>query len=311
MKAPNTLPVFPPAVHRYVKTVFRGANRRTCQKLATVPNCPEESLDLTLIESLSNYSGPRVVAPGWVVRVDVYYLGGMRHFHNWEIGDIGLLVFAKRAGGVLASKVAVLQSKRLYPDKGSVIELTPEDFRIGFGTLLPTGGREAPLIAQRLFPFTPESRYRALLVDDRQYKSIKDYETTNRIPVHYLFYNPWELPVTYTFPVSGRQRLGRMANGGARIAPADSVRNVLSRSSAGYSPSFRDMNHVVSVKSQHASGWRLEHFVAELLLKCQQGRVFESIQEADIDALFNRRSGPIAAAISVTVEQSDTREHGG
>jgi hypothetical protein len=229
----------------------------------------------------------------------------MRHYYGWEIGDIGVLVFAKRAGELLASKVAVLQSKRLYPDKGSVIQRTPEDFQIGFGTLLPTGGREAPLILQHSFPFTPGSRYKALHVDDRQYKAIRDYETTYRIPVHYLFYNPWLVPVTYTFPVSGDRRLGRMGNGGARVAPARSLRNVLSGSPEGYSPSFEDLNHVVSVKSQHTSGWRLEHFVAELLLKCQQGRVFESIQEADIDALFNRRSGPIAAAISVTIEQSD------
>jgi hypothetical protein len=92
----NTLPTFPPAIYRYVKTAFRAANRRTCSKLASVPNCPEESLDLTLIEFLSNYAGPRVVAPGWVVKIDVYFLGGLRHFSSWEVGDIGVLIFAMR-----------------------------------------------------------------------------------------------------------------------------------------------------------------------------------------------------------------------
>src|SRR5258706_16390070 len=104
----SALPVFPAAVYRYVRTVFRAANRRTCEKLARVPNCPEQSLDMTVIEFLSQYSGPRAVAPGWVVRIDVYYLGGLRHFAQWEVGDIGLLVFAKQRGTVISNKVAVL-----------------------------------------------------------------------------------------------------------------------------------------------------------------------------------------------------------
>jgi hypothetical protein len=305
MPATSTLPVFPRQVYQFVRAAFRSANRRLCAKLASVPNCPEESLDLTLIEFLSNYAGPRVVAPDWTVRIDVHYLGGLRHFNRWEVGDIGALIFAKRAGQTVANKVALLQSKRLYPDKGSVAQLEREDFIIGFGTLLPSGGKEAPLAEKHSFPFTPSSRYKALKVDDDQYKAIRDYETHRRIPVHYLLYNPWLVPVTYSFPVAGRQSLGRMANGGARVAPASRLRGILSSKSSGYSPSFSDLNDIVSVKAQHASGWRLEHFMADLVLKCQQGRTFESPREDDISALFSRRSGPIAAAISVTVEQTD------
>src|SRR6266571_521817 len=297
------LPVFPPAVYRYVRTIFRAANRRACAKLSLVPNCPEQSLDLTVVEFLSQYSGPRAVAPGWVVRIDVHYLGGLKHFYRWEIGDIGLLVFAKRLGKVLANKVAVLQSKRLYPNKGSVAEITREDYEIGFGTLLPGGGAAAPLSGPHTFPFTESSRYKALLVDDDQYKAIRDYEDQRGIPVHYLLYNPWILPVTYTFPITGASRLGRMGNGSVRVAPAAGLRAVLATKPKGYTPSFRDLRHVVSSEGQHASGWRLEHFMAKLLMRCLQGRVFESPQEDDIFALFNRRSGPIAAAVAVTVEQ--------
>ncbi len=151
MKAMNTLPKFPPAIYRYVKSAFRGANKRVCELLARVPNCPEQALDMTLINFLSAYAAPAVVAPGWFVRIDVYFIGGLRHFNNWEIGDIGVLIFAKRAGTVIANKLAVLQSKRLYPDQGTVIEQTAEDFRIGMGTLLP-GGLEAPLSQSHLFP---------------------------------------------------------------------------------------------------------------------------------------------------------------
>lgn len=304
MKAMNTLPKFPPAIYKYVRSAFRTANKRVCEKLARVPNCPEQSLDMTLIEYLSSYAAPAVVAPGWFVRIDVHFLGGLRHFYNWEIGDIGVLIFAKRAGTVLSNKVAVLQSKRLYPDQGAVIEQTPEDFNIGMGTLLP-GGHEAPLNQSHLFPFSSASNYRALIVDDNQYKAIRDYEAQRRIPVHYLLYNPWAIPVTYTFPVSGSPKLGRTSNGGVRVAPADRLRAVLAGRNPGYNPSFGDLNHVISAKPAHASGWRLEYFMADLVMKCQQGRLFESVRETDINQLFYRRSGPIAAAIAVTIEQSE------
>ena len=56
-------------------------------------------------------------------RADVHFLGGLRHFYNWEIADIGVLIFAKKAGTVVANTVAVLQSKRLYPDQGTVMVL--------------------------------------------------------------------------------------------------------------------------------------------------------------------------------------------
>jgi hypothetical protein len=244
------------------------------------------------------------VAPGWFVRIDVYFIGGLRHFNNWEIGDIGVLIFAKRAGTVIANKLAVLQSKRLYPDQGTVIEQTAEDFRIGMGTLLP-GGLEAPLSQSHLFPFSLASKYKALIVEDNQYKAIRDYEAKHHIPVHYLLYNPWVIPVTYTFPVSGTARLGRAGNGGARVAPAERLRSVLAGRSAGYHPSFKDLDHVVSGKAAHASGWRLEYFMADLVLKCEQGRLFESVKEEEIFNLFNRRSGPIAAAVAVTIEQAE------
>jgi hypothetical protein len=298
----NTLPTFPPAIYKYVKGAFRGANKRACEKLARLPNCPEQALDMTLIDYLSGYAAPAVVAPGWFVHIDVHFLGGLRHFYHWEIGDIGVLIFAKQGGTVVANKVAVLQSKRLYPNQGSVIEQTAEDFRIGMGTLLP-GGHEASLGQSHLFPFSPASKYKALIVEDDQYKAIRDYETQHQIPVHYLLYNPWTIPITYTFPVSGFPRLGRAANGGVRVAPAERLRAVLAGHNSGYQPSFNDLDQVVSNKTAHASGWRLEYFMADLVMKCEQGRLFESLKEDDIYALFNRRSGPIAAAVAVTIEQ--------
>ena len=73
----SPLPKFPPSIYKYVRAAFRAANKRVCEKLARVPNCPEQSLDMTLIDTLSTYASPAVVAPGWFVRIDVHFLGGL------------------------------------------------------------------------------------------------------------------------------------------------------------------------------------------------------------------------------------------
>ncbi len=85
----SVLPPFPIEIHRYIAATFAAVNRRVSEKIARVPNSSEPSLDLTFIECLTQYAAPRVVAPGWAVRIDVHFLGGLRHFHRWEIADIG------------------------------------------------------------------------------------------------------------------------------------------------------------------------------------------------------------------------------
>lgn len=79
-----TLPPFPPQVVSYIRNVFAQANKRLSEKIARVPNCSEPSLDMTLIEHLTQFAAPRVVAPGWTVKLDVHFLGGLRHFDSWE-----------------------------------------------------------------------------------------------------------------------------------------------------------------------------------------------------------------------------------
>ena len=299
----NALPVFPPEVHRYVVSVFSKANRRICEKIARVPNCSEPSLDLTLIEHLSHYTGPRVVAPGWAVRIDIHYLGGLRHFYGWEIADIGLLVFAKQGSSVVAKKVALLQSKRLYPSAGGIAEEAAEDYRIGFGGLLPSPASPKSLALAHTFEFTGSSKYKALKVADEQYKAIESYEHQNELHVHYLLYNPWTLSASYSYPIAGAISLGRAGNGGCRVAPAAAMRASLTAKAPGYSPTFKDIPAAMKSLSHRSSGWRLEEFVSDLLLKCKEGNLFESLDQENIYALFNRRSGPIAAAIAVTIEQ--------
>jgi hypothetical protein len=299
----NTLPAFPAAVHRYVASVFSSANRRVCEKIARTPNCSEPALDMTLVEQMSQYSGPQVVAPGWAVRIDIHYLGGLRHFHNWEVADIGLLVFAKQGSSVVAKKTALLQSKRLYPNAGGIAEESPEDYQIGFGGLLPSAVSPKSLALSHKFEFTAGSKYKALRVNDEQYRAIATYEDSHKLDVHYLLYNPWSIGTSYSFPRQGKVVLGPASNGGCRVISAVTLRAAMASKPKGYSPTFSDLSLTPDLPAQASGGWRLESFVSDLLLKCKQGNLFESLDQENIFSLFNRRSGPIAAAVAVTIEQ--------
>jgi hypothetical protein len=299
----NKLPPFPAEIHRYVASVFGGANRRVCEKIARVPNCSEPSLDLTLLEHLTQFGGPRVVAPGWAVRIDIHYLGGLRHFRSWEVADIGVLVFAKRGALVVAKKTALLQSKRLYPSTGGIVEESREDYSIGFGGLLPSAGSTKSLALAHTFEFKQSSKYKALRVSDDQYKAIESYEEAQQLNVHYLLYNPWAVGATYTYPLTGEAKLGAMANGGCRVVSAKTLRDGLASHASGYSPTFDDIRKLSKGGPMAQAGWRIEYFVSELLLKCKEGNLFAGLEQENIFSLFNRRSGPIAAAVAVTVEQ--------
>jgi len=48
----------PADVTEWIRKVFRECNERITEKLSNNPNLPEESLDLTWIEHLSQYASP-------------------------------------------------------------------------------------------------------------------------------------------------------------------------------------------------------------------------------------------------------------
>lgn len=55
-------------------------------------------------------------------------------------------------------------------------------------------------------------------------------------------------------------------------------------------------------EKQHKCGWRLEHFVVDLLLNCKTGRITDIRDDEGLYRVFNRRTGPIQAAISITID---------
>jgi hypothetical protein len=297
------LPCFPESVHSYVEAVFATANRRVCEKILRMPNCSEPSLDTTFVEAISQFGGPQIVEPGWAVRIDVHFIGGLRHWHQWEIADIGLMVFARKGPSLVAKKVALLQSKRLYPKSGAIHEESVEDYRIGMGTLLPSNVSNQSLSLKHTFDFSNDSKYKALKVLDEQYVSIMSFEESGELPVEYLFYNPWTIDANYAFPMIKRDTLGEPANGGCRVVPASVLREALIKKDKNYSPTFGDVKAAMHELSPEAAGWRIEDYVSNQLLRCKRGKLFEGLNQENIFNLFNRRSGPIAAALSITIEQ--------
>jgi hypothetical protein len=291
----------PTEVVNWLRKIFVECNERISNKLSNNPNLPEESLDLTWIELLSQYSCPQVFSSSWTVRLDTHYLGGLRHFRTWEIADIGILIFFRRAGKVIRSKVALLQSKRLYPTNNLVREEMTVDYEIGFARLADQEDIRVSLNAVSKFSFTTTSRYGALSAGSDQLCAIDSYQREHKLTVYYQLYKWWTIPFSQRIPLAKYAKPTGSMSAGVRIIPASSVHQALKNKAKGYTPTLTDFDELCSA-GEHQRGWRLEFFIADLLVQCHEGSVFENIGEDRIQAMFYRRSGPIAAAIAIQIE---------
>lgn len=297
-KIMSPLPI-PADVIRWFRTVFAQCNRKLARTMSIVPNVTEPALDMALIDHLTQYGAPQVLNSGWTVRVDTHFLGGLRHFYGkWEIADIGLLVHYRKNGKVLRSKAAVLQSKRLYPKTGAVKEDLEVDYETGFARLADPESNP-PLYVKTNYTFDENCRYGALLADDDQFKAIKQWTKVRKIPVYYQFYNPAQLPWNQSYPLRPESRKIRDYSFATRVLPAVDVIARLKDKPKNYSPSVLDLS---SEDPGIGFGWRLEYFVADLLIRCKEGYIFQDIGEEEIFSLFNRRTGAIAAAVGFSLE---------
>lgn len=296
------IPSLPREVVTYIRKVFRACDRELSLRIARVPNVHETSLDMALIDKLATFASPTSVAPSWTVRIDTHFLGGRRHFHSWEVADIGLLVFVRLRGQIVAKKVALLQSKRLFPASGgTVVPDAPDDYYIGFSRLLPSDGPTLPLATPTTFRFSRSSKYKSLQAGDHQAAAIAEFEKAQKIPVHYLFYNPWDIPLEVQTPLTVTPKLAGTGNAGTRVVPAALVAQKMAGNAPTYAPSFRDIEGLVS-GSRHLAGWRLEHFVADLVLGCKEGKLLGSEDQGSMRSIFSERTGPISAAIAIGIE---------
>jgi hypothetical protein len=174
----NKLPFpIPREVIDWVRNVFAAVNNRVSTKLTAFPTTHETSLDMSLIEEVSQHSAPTRFSSGWLVRLETHFLGGGRYWGKWEIADIGVLIVFRRGGVVVQTKIALLQSKRLYPvEAQTTAEDHALDYIVGFGRLLPAEQEYKSTVKPRAFSFVEDSTYRALEYGGNQYQAVLAYE---------------------------------------------------------------------------------------------------------------------------------------
>lgn len=309
---PPPIPI-PTDVRSWLLDVFGSCNDRISRIVTDVPTTYETALDMTFIQHFLGVSAPHRFSSGWTVDLSTHYLGGGRHWaewpdwpRKWEIADIGLLVLFRQGGRLIRSKVALLQSKRLYADELEWEEDNPFDYMVGFRRLFQDDNDWGDVTAPRRFGFTEHSHYKALVTGHGQYKAITDYEAQRKIPVYYLLYNPTHIPSATVLPITpGRQLAAGPCGVGCRVLPAAQLRAVLAGKPDGSSPSYGELRPALAQPvtiADHEAGWRLEHFVVDLLLECETGYIASGPNDNGLDYLFNRRSGPISAALALTLD---------
>lgn len=302
------LPAIPEDAIDFIRGAFAQANTKATLLLSRQPSIHEEGIDFHLISSLDEI-GPRLMsASGAAVEILTHWLGGRRHFGHWEIADIAIVVIVRRFGTMLGRKVALLQSKRLYSREIPVTPLDRSDYLIGIGRLVDRTEPLIPLSTQRAFAFTEDCVFGALTAGSEQAARIDQYMQARGLPVYYSLYNPSRMPFSGMVPRLATEPEDTTIETGCRILAASDVHAMLATLPVGKSPSFAEL--IVSPRPDlgdchSAHGYRLETFVADEVLRCRQGRLFEDSQDQDLRSLLYGRTAPIAAAVVVTIDLPD------
>jgi len=302
-------PHIPDDVVDWFRGVFAEANRHVCERLVNLPNIRETSLDDGLIEALIPDTAPTLLPSGAIVRMDTHNIGGLRRIgrpdwdfpyqRRWETADIAILVFVYRGEKLVAKKIGLLQSKRLYPDNNDVDDDDEIGFLHGMNAFIRREGSQAISALHRQFAFNQNCIYGAMKAGSHQIQSIDGLNRKFGKAVYYLLYNPHIVPLSVSYPLQQRIRIDRPTVG-CRVLDADYVHQVLSGLDEGASPTF-SMIESAGV----TSAWPLETWVADLLLTCQVGQAFEDSGDAEVRYFLERRSGPIGAALAASITLPD------
>jgi hypothetical protein len=304
MSAPPV--AIPDHVVDWIRDVFEQVNRRSATTLSRIPTTWETTLDHSLIGHLAEFSAPFRFASNWVVNLDTHFIGGGRFWGKWEIADIGLLIIFRRSGRVIGTKLALLQSKRLYPDELEVEQdIHRLDYMIGFGRLLESDSEYRAVVKPRTFHFSERPKYQALEYGGEQYRAVLDYTSKHGIPVHYQLYNPLTVPSSADLPAAVESDPPTAdLRVGCRVVNASALDARLQR--AG----LRNTQRPSFAQIAGAGGrldddfWTLHNFVADLVLGCKEGYLAGTnpMDDEALFTVFNRRSGPISAAISISID---------
>jgi hypothetical protein len=295
----NVWPAIPMDAIEYFRNAFTEANRVATEHIVTVPNIRETSLDDVLVNALIPFSPPKRLRSGAVVEMDIHNIGGLRRLSRWEAADIAILVFIYRGKQMIAQKIGMLQTKRLFPKNNDVLDDDPEGFRYGMNAFLNRDARSPLAVLTREFVFDKTCVYGSLKAKSDQVTAINELNRRFGESVFYMLYNPSTAPLTVRYPVKSKRRETKVQLG-CRVFLAKEVHAVLGKLKKGLSPTLK-----MIVEGCDSSNWRLEEWVADLLLACKLGQQFDDSMRDRVSMLLERRSGPIGAAIAVSIALSD------
>lgn len=145
----------------------------------------------------------------------------------------------------------------------------------------------------------------------QQIGRIDKYVQERHIPVFYAFYNPVALPYSASYPPSDGRGVELSNAIGCRVQGAGDVHGRLGSLPAGQAPTIASLRSPLPTTSDDAfiaSGWRLEAFIADEVLRCRKGALFEKHHDPNLDELFYGRSAPITAAIAITIDIGGGRD---
>jgi hypothetical protein len=288
-------PQLPTDVVSWFHGTFATANRRICERLVNVPNIRETSLDDGLIEALIPECAPLLLPSGAVVRMDAHNIGGLRRFMgSWEAADIAILIFIYRRDALIAKKIGLLQSKRLYPENNDVEDDDRVAFAYGMNAFIRKENTQAVGALHRSFSFAEDCIYGAIQPGSEQIKAIDNMNEQLGPAIYYLLYNPHILPVTIDYPLRDRIKVADVEIG-CRVVDASNVHKAIAY------PIKTPPSHAAIRAAAGECYWPLEVWAADLLLTCQVGQQFDDSRDQDVQNLLERRSGPIGAALAVSI----------
>jgi hypothetical protein len=295
--------VLPEDVRITLNRIFSDCNSTVSRQISIFPNTHEETLDQLLVTHLAQMQGPIKFGSGWVMRLDAHFIGGGRHYRTWEVADIGLMVVFRRKGKIVRSKIAFLQSKRLYASTQKFKAIDPY-YRMGMGRLLVTDDEHQELVERKTIKFSESCRYKAIQTNDDQYNAMERFSSAHDVEIFYLFYNPIEVPWAIESPVEELPKI-QSNHVGCRVVPRQILDQGLKSRARNYSPTYAEVKSITTEKlegTDTSAGWRWEYFVNELFVACKKGKIDDSPNFEVLLNLMNQKSSPISSAISISFD---------
>ncbi len=292
----------PADVLDYVRNLVSQINDKVSSTLSTFPFTHEEALDQKLISKFIG-QGPRKLESGWSINFEAHYIGGGRHYRNFEVADLGLMVIFRKKGIIQRSKLVFLQSKKLFANSVKHKDFDPYH-RQGMGRLLVTNDEHKELTRERVNKFKESSKYKALKTASDQEQVMSAFSDRHNVKLYYLFYNPADIPWSIKSPVEQLPSIEKNRIG-CRVVPKPDLDDALKNYGPKYSPSFGDVKYQLNVldfDKEHESGWRLEYFIVDLVIGCKEGLIDDSPNFETLHNLLSQKSSPISSALSITFD---------